>query len=69
MSTFLGIKIEKRGDLELYSLQPGLIRKVLKAAGMSDCNPSTTPSTLEHLGLKGLSKQRKRILKIVWLPY
>ena len=50
VSAFLGIKIEKISDSEFYLSQPGLISKVLKAAGMDDCNPNTTPSTLEPLG-------------------
>ena len=50
LSAFLGIKIDKKGESEFYLSQPGLINKVLKAAGMLDCNPNTTPSTLEPLG-------------------
>ena len=50
MSAFLGIKIEQRQQNEFYLSQPGLINKVLKAAGMEDCNPNKTPTTLEQLG-------------------
>ena len=50
LSAFLGIKIEHKGSHEYYLSQPGLIAKVLKAAGMEDCNPNTTPSTLDPLG-------------------
>ena len=50
VSAFLGIKIEQKGDSEFYLSQPGLINKVLNAAGMEDCNPNTSPSTLEPLG-------------------
>ena len=49
LSAFLGIKIEQKRPNEYYISQPGLIDKVLTAAGMQDCNPNTTPSTLEPL--------------------
>ena len=50
LSAFLGIKIEQRNKNEFYVSQPGLIAKVLEAAGMNDCNPNSTPSSLEPLG-------------------
>jgi len=50
LSAFLGIKIEHKGTNEYYLSQPGLISKVLKAAGMDECNPNSTPSTLDPLG-------------------
>ena len=50
VSAFLGIKITKLNDQEFYLSQPGLITKVLQAAGMSDCNPNLTPSALDPLG-------------------
>ena len=50
LSAFLGIKIEQKGQDEYYLSQPGLIDKVLKAAGMEDCNPNVTPSTLDPIG-------------------
>ena len=50
LSAFLGIKIEQKGPKEYYLSQPGLIAKVLKAAGMEECNPNITPSSLEPLG-------------------
>ena len=50
LSAFLGIKIEQKGSKEYYLSQPGLIAKVLKDAGMEECNPNTTPSTLDPLG-------------------
>ena len=50
VSAFLGIKIEKKSDSEFYLSQPGLISKVLEATGMTECNPNTTPSTLDPLG-------------------
>ena len=50
MSAFLGIKIEQKSQNEFYLSQPGLISKVLEAAGMNDSNPNLTPSSLEPLG-------------------
>ena len=50
LSAFLGIKIEQKDSNEYYLSQPGLIDKVLKAAGMQECNPNATPSTLDPLG-------------------
>jgi len=50
LSAFLGIKIEQTKPNEFYLSQPGLISKVLKATGMEDCNPNTTPATLEQMG-------------------
>ncbi len=49
LSAFLGIKIEQKGQDEYYLSRPGLIDKVLKAAGMEDCNPNVTPSTLDPI--------------------
>ena len=50
LSAFLGIKIEQKGPKEYCLSQSGLITKVLKAAGMEECNPNTTTSTLDPLG-------------------
>ena len=47
---FLGIRIAKCGDRFLLT-QPGLIRKVLKATDLEDCNSTTTPATTVPLGL------------------
>jgi hypothetical protein len=42
-SEYLGIKFEKcNGKIEMT--QPGLIKKILKATGMEDCNPNYTPT-------------------------
>ena len=50
LSPFLGINIKQKG-LNAFDLsQPGLIDKVLKAAGMDECNQNATPSTLNPLG-------------------
>ena len=50
VSAFLGIKIDQVNEDEFYLSQPGLTSKILKAAGMIDCNPNSTPSSLEPLG-------------------
>ena len=50
VSAFLGIKIEKKNNKEFHLSQPGLIEKVLKAAGMEDCNPNLTPAAIDQLG-------------------
>ena len=50
LSAFLGIKIDKTNDGKFYFSQPGLILKVLNASGMLDCNPNSTPLSLEPLG-------------------
>ena len=50
LSAFLGIKIEQQEPDVFHLSQPGLISKVLQAAGMDECNPNTTPSTLDPLG-------------------
>ena len=50
LSAFLGIKIDKPKEKKFYLSQPGLTEKVLKASGMVDCKPNTTPSTLDPLG-------------------
>jgi len=47
----LGIKIEKYENGKVYLSQPCLIEKFLKASGMIDYNPNTTPSAVEPLGL------------------
>ena len=47
---FLGIRIEKTGPKTFKLAQPGLIEKVLKAAGMEDCNGCATPASTTPLG-------------------
>jgi len=47
---FLGIKFETLPDGSIECTQRGLIKKVLEAAGMSDCNPNSTPSSSAALG-------------------
>jgi hypothetical protein len=47
---FLGIKFE-RDDNGTYTMtQSGLIRKILTAAGMEDCNPNAVPASQAALG-------------------
>ena len=50
VAAFLEIKIDKKSSKEFYLSQPGPIKKVLEAAGMSECNPNTTPAALDILG-------------------
>ena len=50
LSAFLGIKIDKIDDGKYFLSQPDLIEKVLSAAGMTDCNPNSTPSKVEPMG-------------------
>ena len=50
LSAFLGINIDKIEEDKYYLSQSGVIDKVLSEAGMADCNPNATPSTLEPLG-------------------
>ncbi len=47
---FLGIKFKYNDDGSIECTQKGLIQKTLEAAGMSDCNPNSTPTTLHTLG-------------------
>ena len=47
---FLGIKFKYRADESIECTQKGLITKTLQAAGMEDCNPNSTPTTLTALG-------------------
>ncbi len=47
---FLGIKFKYNDDGSIECTQKGLIQKTLEAAGMVDCNPNSTPTTLHTLG-------------------
>ena len=55
----MGIKIEKYENGKVYLSQPCLIEKFLKASGMIDYNPNTTPSAVEPLGLGNTSNPKK----------
>ena len=47
---FLGIKFATRKDGSIECTQQGLIQKTLEAAGMTNCNPNSTPTTQTALG-------------------
>jgi hypothetical protein len=47
---FLGIKFERREDGSINCTQKGLIKKILTAACMEDCNPNVTPAATAALG-------------------
>ena len=47
MSEFLGIDIKTFDNGGLQFCQTGLIRKVLEATGMKDCNGLPTPTKVE----------------------
>ena len=47
---FLGIKFKTHADGTIECTQRGLIQKVLKTAGMVDCNPNATPALQAALG-------------------
>jgi histone deacetylase 1/2 len=50
-SEFLGIKFEKDpADGSINMTQKGLIRKIIDAAGMTNCNPNWTPASTTPLG-------------------
>jgi hypothetical protein len=48
---FLGIRIEKQKGNSFLLMQTGLIRKVIKAGGMEDCNKVATPAEASPVGL------------------
>ena len=47
---FLGIKFKYNEDGSVECTQKGLINKTIDAAGMSDCNPNSTPTLQTALG-------------------
>ena len=49
-SAFLGVAIEKRDDGTIHMHQRGLIKKVLAATKMEDCNGTHTPASTVALG-------------------
>ena len=49
-SEYLGIKYTKVSDTEIKMTQEGLIKKILDATGMNECNSNKTPATREALG-------------------
>jgi Reverse transcriptase (RNA-dependent DNA polymerase) len=44
LSGFLGIDVKRQGN-KFRLAQPTLIRKIIKAAGLTDCKPNKTPAT------------------------
>ena len=49
-SEYLGIQYTKVSDTEIKMTQTGLIKKIIDATGMNDCNSNRTPTTKEALG-------------------
>lgn len=49
-SEYLGIQYDKSEDGKISMSQSGLIKKILEATGMTECNPNKTPATREALG-------------------
>jgi hypothetical protein len=49
-SEYLGIQYDKVDDNTVNMTQSGLIKKILEATGMTECNPNKTPTTKEALG-------------------
>ena len=49
-SEYLGIKYSKINENEVKMTQEGLIKKIIEAAGIQDCNSNRTPTTKEALG-------------------
>lgn len=47
---FLGIKFEPTSDGGIHMTQSGLIKKIITATNMTDCNPNWTPATQLGLG-------------------
>ena len=50
LEEFLGIKLVRNQDSSFTLTQVGLIKKVLAAAGMEDCNPNAVPAVKQTLG-------------------
>ena len=49
-SEYLGIQYTKVSDTKIKMTQEGLIKKIMEATGMLDCNSNKTPTTKEALG-------------------
>ena len=49
-SEYLGIQYTKLSDTKIKMTQEGLIKKIMEATGMNDCNSNRTPTTKEALG-------------------
>ena len=48
-SEYLGIQYTKLSETEMKMTQEGLIKKIMDATGMNDCNTNRTPTTKEAL--------------------
>ena len=65
MSEFLSIDIKALDNGGFQFFQTGLIRKVLEATGMEDCNGFTTPTKVEApLGTDVNGSEAKRVCKV-----
>ena len=61
MSEFLVIDIKTFDDAGFHFYQTGLIRNVLEATGMENCNSFTTPTKVEaHLGIDENSSEANK---------
>ena len=49
-TAFLGVAVERLPNGTIHLHQTGLIKKIIAAAKMEDCNPNWTPATLTALG-------------------
>ena len=73
MSEFLGIDIKKLDCVRFQFSQTGLIRKVLEATGMEDCNGFPTPTKVEApLGTDANGSEAKRYCpnsytSVIWM--
>ena len=50
VTAFLGIQFKRLSGREIEMQQIGLIKRVLKATGLQDCNPDKTPASQKPLG-------------------
>ena len=47
---YLGISFTKMSNGSVHMTQSGLIKKIIKATGMENCNPNKTPAQKANLG-------------------
>ena len=50
VTAFLGIQFKRLSGREIKLQQIGLIKRVLKATGLQDCNPDKMPASQKPLG-------------------
>ena len=67
-TAFLGIQFKHLSGEEIEMQQIGLIKRVLKATGLQDCNPDKTPASQKPLGTdkNGLSLQSSGATHQLW---